>query len=121
MNAAHATNPAAWLSKDAFQEFVARQKSVVDPSVKKEIVITQYGQVPDAKDFIANMAAIEKDNIATNNDGSYQISVTYGDKNNSEKPSSSDAAVYTVPLTVTIQHKDMDKPIVYKLTSVLRV
>ncbi|MES5160925.1 InlB B-repeat-containing protein [Fannyhessea vaginae] len=121
MNAAHATNPAAWLSKDAFQEFVARQKSVVDPSVKKEIVITQYGQVPDAKDFIDNMAAIEKDNIATNNDGSYQISVTYGDKNNSEKPSSSDAAVYTVPLTVTIQHKDMDKPIVYKLTSVLRV
>ena len=121
MNAAHATNPAAWLSKDAFQEFVARQKTVVDPSVKKEIVITQYGQVPDAKDFIANMAAIEKDNIATNNDGSYQISVTYGDKNNSEKPSSSDAAVYTVPLTVTIQHKDMDKPIVYKLTSVLRV
>ena len=121
MNAAHATNPAAWLSKDAFQEFVARQKSVVDPSVKKEIVITQYGQVPDAKDFIANMAAIEKDNIATNNDGSYQISVTYGDKNNSEKPSSSDAAVYTVPLTVTIQHKDMDKPSVYKLTSVLRV
>ena len=121
MNAAHATNPAAWLSKDAFQEFVARQKTVVDPSVKKEIVITQYGQVPDAKDFIDNMAAIEKDNIATNTDGSYQISVTYGDKNNSEKPSSSDAAVYTVPLTVTIQHKDMDKPIVYKLTSVLRV
>ena len=121
MNAAHATNPAAWLSKDAFQEFVARQKSVVDPSVKKEIVITQYGQVPDAKAFIDNMSAIEKDNIATNNDGSYQISVTYGDKNNSEKPSSSDAAVYTVPLTVTIQHKDMDKPIVYKLTSVLRV
>uniref|UniRef100_UPI0023F25205 InlB B-repeat-containing protein n=1 Tax=Fannyhessea vaginae TaxID=82135 RepID=UPI0023F25205 len=121
MNAAHATNPQAWFSKDAFQEFVARQKTVVDPSVKKEIVITQYGQVPDAKAFIDNMAAIEKDNIATNKDGSYQISVTYGDKNNSEKPSSSDAAVYTVPLTVTIKHKDMDKPIVYKLTSVLRV
>ena len=121
MNAAHATNPAAWLSKDAFQEFVARQKTVVEPSVKSEIVITQYGQVPDAKAFIDNMAAIEKDNIATNSDGSYQISVTYGDKNNSKKPSSSDAAVYTVPLTVTIQHKDMDKPSVYKLTSVLRV
>ena len=121
MNAAHATNPAAWFSKDAFQEFVARQKTVVEPSVKNEIVITQYAQVPDAKAFIDNMSAIEKDNIATNSDGSYQISVTYGDKNNSKKPSSSDAAVYTVPLTVTIQHKDMDKPSVYKLTSVLRV
>ncbi len=121
MNAAHATNPAAWLSKDAFQEFVAHQKTVVEPSVKNEIVITQYAQVPDAKAFIDNMSAIEKDNIATNSDGSYQISVTYGDENNSKKPSSSDAAVYTVPLTVTIQHKDMDKPSVYKLTSVLRV
>ena len=110
-----------WKSNNAFQEFVAHQKAVVDPAVKNEIVITQYGDVPDAKDFVANMTDLAKDNIATKPDGTPDIEVIYGDKDHPKTPSSNEAAVYTVPLTVIVHHKDMAEPIVYKLTSVLRV
>ena len=119
MNNARKTDPKAWYSKDAFQEFVAHQKEVLTPSVKNEIFITQYGDVPDAKDFINNMGALELDNIAKK-DGKYEIKVQYGE-NDKKRPSSDAAGVYTVPIFITVKHADMADPIVYKLTSVLRV
>ena len=120
MNEAHKTDPKAWYSKDAFQEFVAHQQEVLTPSVKNEIVITQYGDVPDAKDFIDNMNELEKDNIVKKKDGTYDIEVHYGE-NDQKKPSSDAAGTYTVPIFITVKHADMADPIVYKLTSVLRV
>ena len=120
MNKAHKADTKAWLSKDAFQEFVAHQKAVVDPTVKNEIVITQYGDVPVAKDFIENIKALEGDNIAKKKDGSLDIEVHYG-KDDSKRPNSDAAGVYTVPIFITVKHADMAAPIVYKLTSVLRV
>ena len=119
MNNARKTDPKAWYSKDAFQEFVAHQKEVLTPSVKNEIFITQYGDVPDAKDFINNMGALELDNIAKK-DGKYEIKVQYGE-NDKKRPSSDAAGVYTVPIFITVKHADMADPIVYKLTSVLHV
>jgi len=119
MNKAHKADPKAWLSKDAFQEFVAHQKAVVDPTVKNEIVITQYGDVPDAKAFIDNIKKLELDNIAKK-DGKYDIEVHYGE-DDSRRPKSDAAGVYTVPIFITVKHADMAAPIVYKLTSVLRV
>ena len=120
MNEAHTADPKAWYSKDAFQEFVAHQKEVLTPSVKNEIVVTQYGEVPAAKDFIDNITALEGDNIAKKKDGSYDIEVRYGE-NDQKKPSSDAAGTYTVPIFITVKHADMADPIVYKLTSVLRV
>ena len=120
MNDAHKNDSKAWYAKDAFQEFVAHQKAVVDPTVKNEIVITQYGDVPSAKDFIDNMKALEGDNIARKADGTYDIEVHYGE-NDQKTPSSDAAGVYTVPIFITVKHADMADPIVYKLTSVLRV
>ena len=119
MNKAHKADPKAWLSKDAFQEFVAHQKAVVDPTVKNEIVITQYGDVPDAKAFIDNIKKLELDNIAKK-DGKYDIEVHYGE-DDSRRPKSDAAGVYTVPIFITVKHADMAAPSVYKLTSVLRV
>ena len=120
MNNARKTDPNAWYSKDAFQEFVAHQQEVLTPSVKNEIVVTQYGDVPDAKAFIDNMTDLEKDNIVKKKDGSYDIEVHYGE-NDQKKPSSEAAGTYTVPIFITVKHADMADPIVYKLTSVLRV
>ena len=119
MNDAHKNDSKAWYAKDAFQEFVAHQKPVVEPIVKNEIFITQYGDVPDAKDFINNMGALELDNIAKK-DGKYEIKVQYGE-DDSKRPSSDAAGVYTVPIFITVKHADMADPIVYKLTSVLHV
>ena len=104
-----------WIANNAFQEFVAKQRAVVEPKARTEIIIAQNGAVPKAEDFIENLDALKGDNIKTK-EGKPQLSIEFDGK----QPSSQTAATYTVALLVKVTHNDMPEQ-TYHLTCVLRV
>ena len=112
--------PGEWIANNAFQEFVAHQKDVITPELVDERVILTGGKLPDAKDFIKNLSALEKDNLKDENgDGKPDddaITVEYLNTPRSDK-----AGTYIVPFKITVKHKDGEKPFEYRLNSVLKV
>ena len=117
MKEAHDANSKAWLSKDAFQEFVAHQKPVVEPEAVSEIVIAQNGKVPTLEEFVRNLSDVKNNNIALDDQGHPIFKIeTIG-----KMPTSKVAATYTIPWTITLKHADMGETITYKRTTVLRV
>lgn len=113
-------NPGEWLAANAFQEFVAKQSAVIEPTLVDERVILKGDALPHARDFIANIAELEGDNLKDDDhDGKPDndaIRIEY-----INKPSSATPGTYTVPFRITVKHKDSQQDFVYRLVSVLKV
>ncbi len=113
-------NPGEWLAANAFQEFVAKQSAVIEPKLVDERVILKGDALPNARDFIANIAELEGDNLKDDDhDGKPDndaIRIEY-----INQPSSATPGTYTVPFRITVKHKDGQQDFVYRLVSVLKV
>lgn len=113
----HIENVSDWKVNKPFQEFVAEQDPLATPKVKDNTLRAIRGDektLPKPEDYIANYAdLIDK----TKNPNVESVAVEYA----YTKPTVDKAGVYTVPLTVTVKYKDVEKSVAYKTVGKLKV
>ncbi|WP_421788286.1 InlB B-repeat-containing protein [Gardnerella sp. DNF01141] len=113
----HIENVSDWKVNEPFQEFVAEQDPLATPEVTPNTlraICKDEGTLPKPEDYIANYAdLIDK----TKNPNVESVAVEYA----STKPTVDKAGVYTVPLTVTVKYKDVEKSVSYKTVGKLKV
>ena len=109
------TQPGAWLSNNAFQEFVAHQTAYTDPVGGVEKTIIKGTAAPAAIDFVQNA-----DQFKTAEGAPFDsITAEYV-----KAPSTDAAANLTVPIKVTVKYKDSAETThtrVYNITGALHV